>query len=656
MDFETRSKVNLKQVGLYVYADNPSTEVLCLAYAFDDEPVQLWHSERPGHPALPLPTELLLALSDPANVVEAHNANFERVIYRSKLVPHGWPSIHDSAWRCSAAKAAAHNLPRSLDMASGAMGLPLKKDKEGHKLMLKMCKPRTPTKNDPAIWREKPEDFARLFDYCRRDVVVERMLSERLRDLSPLEQEVFQEDMQMNERGIAIDRPAIHKALNVISAMTDKLNAELEQITKGELTKASQRKRLLDWLIDMGVEISDTTGISTLAAIEIEKADPNPSPIIIRVLEICRAVNRTSTAKYRAMNYRSCSTDDRLRGTLLYHGAGTGRWSGAGIQPHNFPRGTTEDLHMEKAWDSIMRTDETGLEMLYGDVMELMSSTLRGAMIAPPGHDLIVGDYSSVEARVLAWHAYDKKALKLFRNHGDPYIDLAKDIYDIAYAEVTKAQRMIGKQAELGLGFGMGWRKFKDTCKKYGIEITEEFSKEVVEIYRTKHKAIADWWVACNTAAMDAIKNPGKIFYANRVKYVVKGQFLWCALPSGRNLAYYRPKIEPRETPWKEMRPTITYMGMHALTNQWVRMSSYGGKLVENIVQATARDLMAEAILRCRGTVYALLLSVHDELIAQVLEGQGSVKEFETIMSILPDWAKGCPVTAEGWRGKRYKK
>ncbi|MEE9366989.1 MAG: DNA polymerase [Dehalococcoidales bacterium] len=656
LDFETRSVIDLKKQGMHRYAEDPSTEVLCLAYAFDDGPVQLWHR---GHPDVTIsnpPDDLLSFVGDRRTVLEAHNANFERCIWANSGQRMGWPLIADHQWRCTAAKAASHNLPRKLEHVSHALNLAVKKDIEGHRLMLKLSKPRKPTKHNDALWHEKPEELARVWEYCKDDVVVERLLSYRLDDLPFTELEVFRADMQINQRGIACDRAMIAQALTIIDETVKQLNHELLILTTGRVQAASQREKLLLWLNWKGVKIYDMQGTTIDLAIDMILSGGMPvPPEALRALEIYRAVNRTSTAKYETMRLYCCR-DGRIRGTLLYHGAGqTGRWSGRGVQTHNFPRGKIKD--MDSACDDVLTGDKTWLETLYGDPMEFLSWTLRGALIAGEGKDLIVADYRAIEARVTFWHANDQIGLDVFRRGEDIYKFTAAEIYKVLYDAITEDQRQMGKQAVLGLGFGMGWVKFKETCASYGIEITDEFAQMVVKAFRKKYHKVVSFWYDCERAAILAVENPGKAYRVNRIMYGCKDGFLFCRLPSGRKLAYYDPKIQMKETPWGEMRPALTFMGTDAKTHKWVRQHTYGGKEFENIVQGTARDLLAAAILRAEDTGrYPIILSVHDEPIAEVDEGTGSVEEFESILTISPTWADGLPIGAKGWRGKRYKK
>lgn len=661
VDFETRSVLDLKKVGMWRYAEDPSTEVVCMAYAIDDGPVRLWHRgydspESEGIVESPPPEDLFSAITDRRTTFEAHNVNFERCMWLHWASARGWPRVLDGQWECSAAKAAMHNLPRALEDVSLALNLAIKKNMEGHRVMLKLTRPRKPSKTNPNPWYERLEDLKKLWSYCKGDVEVERLLSKKLKPLNRKEQAIFYYDMKINERGIYCDRGMVNKAVNLIAEVCGELNREIFTITGGSVPSASQRETLRRWVNDNGIPLPDTAEHTVSLMLKtIEEQTPGAHPEVRRVLEICRSVNRTSTAKYESMRERR-SGDGRIKGTLLYCGASqTRRWAGRGIQPHNYPRGSLED--MEAACDDIMKYDADTLGLLYPDVMELLSWTLRGALTAAPGKELLVSDFSGIEARITFWYGDQQDGLDVFRRGEDIYKFTAKDIYRTTYERVKKDQRQVGKQAVLGLGFGMGGPKFIVTCAKYGIKIDREFADTVVTTYRNKYSGVKAFWYACDNAAKNAVRCKGKAYRAGKVVYIVEDDFLFCILPSGGRLAYYKPALIMKETPWGEEREAVSFMGVNGFTQKWERMDTYGGKLVENIVQGTARDLMAEAIVRIERTEeYPIILSVHDELIAEVLEGEGDKEEYERLMAETPDWAEGLPVAVEGWRGKRYKK
>lgn len=652
IDFETRSYCNLKKAGAYVYAEDKSTEIMCLSYAINDGPMRLWHNQLGSFQCDDDPLDLFEAI-DRGALVHAHNAGFERQIWKS-CSPYSWPPIADRQFRCIAAQCAAHNLPRALEGAGQALNLPIQKDAEGHRIMLKLSKPRKPSKLNKARYFEGDGDLVKLFDYCKQDSEVSRMIQGRLPPLSDAEQALFFEDWAINDRGFLLDNTFITKALKLIYDSAHDLNAELAALTGQCVTSATQRTKIKTWCQEHGVSLLDTTGayLDTV----IDEYEPGP---VRRVIEICRDVNRTSTAKYNSMQERQ-SRDGRVRGALLFHGAGTGRWAGRGVQPHNFPRGTVVD--MDTTCDTIIHSSYQELQASYPSILSLLSGTLRGAIIAKPGHDLLVADYAAIEARVTLWYGGDEHGLNVFREGKDIYKYQAANIYHTTYDQVTKEHRFLGKQSILGLGFGMGRLKFRETCAKYGVNISEEFSKNVVEVYRDTYTGTVDFWYDCHNCAESAIRNPGQVFTTknHRIRYMVtpNRSFLYCKLPSGRRLAYCRPHFTPGKHLWtKEPRDELAYWGVDPFNRQWVETKTYGGKLVENIVQATARDIMATAIMNLRSLdMYKVILSVHDELISEVPEGKGSLEDYCAIVAWCPAWADGLPIIAEGWRGKRYKK
>lgn len=692
LDFESRSACDLKATGAFKYSLHESTQILCLVYRlphWDAGVTALWH---PAFPAIGLDESVdvptLLELFDwieSGMLVEAHNAAFERYMWGNILAPrHGFPLVGENQWRCSAAKAAAHALPRQLDKAGKALGLAIQKDDEGKKLMMKLSKPRKPRKKEreawqalhgdaphPLLWWEDLALFERLFQYCRQDVLAEEALSEALDDLSPLETTYYCLDQRMNERGFQLDTKAVQTALQLISTESRLLNAELSAVTNGSVSRATQRDKMKAWLASEGLYLDDTKGTTIDDILSVDDAGPVPaesdelpgsvaalSPAARRALEIMRTLGRSSTAKYETMQDWACP-DGRVRGGLLYHGATTGRWSGAGVQPHNFPRGTVKGFDMEAAWDVIKTGDREKVLAAYpkATVMEVLACALRGAIVAPSGKQLYVADYASIEARVLLWLAREEAAVKLIRSGGDLYCDMAASIYDRPVTKEDKAERALGKIAVLGLGYQMGPSKFQATCATVKIDVDDELAQQVVDAYRSKYWRVKQLWWDTEDAAKEAVQRKGHLVKQDRVSWQRVGNFLYCVLPSGRRLAYPFPELRERATPWGEMKWALTYKGVNPYNRQWERQTSYGGMLVENIVQAISRDLMAAALLRCEVSgIYTPILSVHDEVIAEAPLGVGSVEQFEALLTELPPWAKGCPVGAEGWKGTRYRK
>lgn len=716
IDFETRSCCDLKKSGSWRYSLDPTTEVLCLVWRlphWDEGDTALWY---PAFPHLGITeacadddrrlVELFEWIED-GGLVEAHNAWFERGIWTNILVPrYGFLPIQQHQWRCSAAKAATHALPRKLEGATAALHLSIEKDMAGHDLMVKMCKPRKALKKErvawavkhagcrtcsgkgkvkigrtratscltcgglgyradqsipvmPTLWYESLEMVERLWDYCRVDVLAEEGLSLAIPDLNETETHVYLMDQKINERGFMLDRNAIEMALSLIEDESKRLTSELVTLTRGSVERATQRERMKSWFATKGLILENTQA----AALDQVLLRPKLSYVVRRGLEIVRALGRSSTAKFHTMRAWICP-DDRVRGGLLYHGAGTGRWAGAGVQPHNFPKGhikkTTEgdDWNMDAAWDLIDQGEADEIAGLYGSVMEPLSQALRGTIVPSPGKHLYVADYAGIEARVLLWCAEDEDGLDVFRNGEDIYCSMASTIYGYPVTKAHKDERGLGKVAILGLGYQMGWRKFIESALKLGgIVLSEDMSQKTVNAYRTKFWRVKQMWDAQEQAAIEATLSPGERIVCGRMAWVVEDVFLYCILPSGRRLAYPFPRIRPKMTPWGDLKDTLTFKGVNPKTRQWHTQSLYGGLIVENQVQAVARDLMACALLRCEESeIYTPVLSVHDEMIAEADPKAGDVKVFEALMAENPEWADGCPVVAEGWSGVRYRK
>lgn len=610
IDFESRSACSIRNHGSWRYSLDPTTEVLCMAFRlpyWNAGRTALWH---PAFPHLDIAEAAchddlieLMDWIDAGGLVEAHNAWFERGIWTNIMVPrYGWPAIPAGAWRCSAAKAAAHSIPRSLDDALTAMHLGISKDASGSKVMMKCAKPRKPRKKEREagvtglLWWENADLFAQLWAYCRQDVLAEEALSHALDDLNPLETEVYLLDQAINERGFGLDAVAIDTALTLIGQESTRLNQELATLTGGQVKKATQRAKMLDWFADNGLELSDTTK-DTLDDILTSTGDLPPQTK--RAVEIVRTLGRSSTAKYQAMVNWLCA-DGRAHGGLLYHGAGTGRWSGAGIQPQNFPKGHVKD--MEALWADL----KAGVPQ--ANLMDILSQALRGAIVPRDGTALYVADYAAIEARVVMWLAEDDEALDIFRSGGDIYKTMAGEIYSIAPTAVDKDQRQVGKFAILGLGFQMGWSKFVATCETFGVTIEDQFAQRVVEAYRAKFWRVKAMWDDQQAAAIQACHGHPSGVACGRMVWLKEGKFLFCVLPSGRRLAYPDPQIRARQTPWGETRPALTFMGMNTYTRKWERQATYGGSLVENCL---AEDT---PVLTKRGWVRIDAIALQDRI------------------------------------------
>lgn len=750
VDFETRSHLPIK-VGAWKYSRHFSTEVMCLSWCLDDGPVHLWHPayahlgiEEEGAEEL---QELFDAIASGC-LVEAHNAFFEQCIWMNVCEPWlGWPAVPLRQWRCSAAKASMHALPRALEEACIVMGCIEQKDTAGSKIMKKLSKPKK-----GGGWVESVAEFEALWAYNKQDVRAEHDLSSQLDDLVPLEQEMWFMDQEVNFRGVLADRQLCEKALALVDEMKRQNNLRFEEITG--LRSASQRKEFTKWIEAKGLVLPNTQGETMRRILEKhEKAQELDFPWESRdcledeVAEALRIVyenNRTSTRKYDTALKVMDDEDDRIRGSIMYWGAErTARWAGRLIQPHNFPRGVIKD--MDAAVQFILESDlETIVEQMvlyskkdskgefigFKDMLEFLSHALRGLIMAEPGRELSVSDFAAIEARVLFWLADETVALALLASGECIYCDMATTIYGYPCNKKEHPdERQMGKQAILGLGFTMGDAKFVQTCEKYNIPITDELAQRVVKAYRGKYKKVGNFWEDQENAAIRAMLIHARIevpeeymannevdedgwVVAGKIAWRRKGKFLFCRLPSGRCNAYPFPELcegvtyyfkaetmqknkEERVKRWitvtnlsgvqwteakikreaekkakknqlwlfkdqeyhGRMKYTLKYQGINPETKKWGWVHTYSGKITENIVQGTARDLMAEAMLRAhRGDEYDVTLSVHDELVTEGDAWLGDIESFSAMMAEPPEWAEGCPIAAEGWRGLRYRK
>lgn len=682
IDVETRSEVDLKRAGSWVYAEHPSTEIICMALKEGNSKTYLWINDYFKQIYLDNLTEHLplisyyeaITLINQSDTIEAHNVFFEKAIYENVLFD--WPEIPEHKWRCSAAKASFYALPRALDDACQALGLSQRKDKEGYFVMMKMCKPRKPTKLNKAKWHEDPEDLLTLLKYCIQDVEAEYALSQALRDLSPKEQQIWSVDQIINKRGLYVDTKAAQAAIDLIAEYESRLLNEFKSITK-TVNSPKQVAKTLDWLTTRGVKLRNLTK-STVSKV-LEKDLP---PDIRRALEIRQSLAKSSTAKFKQM-VLGASSDSRMRDITMYSGASTGRWAGKRIQPHNMPRKMPDDF--EEIIDLVKDRDLESFELLYGDPMQALSGSIRGFICAAPGYDLICADFSAIEGRVLAWLAEEDYIIQNYFDGKDPYIVFASQIFGINYQEIFTGvevknkkydeMRFDGKTGELACGYQGGER----AIKQFAPEMPIKRRKEIVRLWRSNRPMTVKFWKDMEAYAVSAVTT-GLTYTWNKIKWGMNNNFLHCKLPSGHLLSYYKPLVEDKtkyayidkegsiawlDSPNKKgerlperdfIKPTISFMGVDSETKKWKRQSTYGGKLAENIVQAVARDLLAEALVRLEAKSYPIVLHVHDEAISEVPKGEGSVKEFVNIMAATPGWAFGCPIGAEGFRTKRYKK
>jgi DNA polymerase len=650
-DFETRSRAVLKTVGAHRYAVDPTTEVLCCAFAVDDDPVQLW---TPGDP---IPAVFIEAASNPAWIAVAHNDAFETAIEEHILAPrYGWPLIPLERHRCTMAAALAAGLPARLGAVADALELANRKDAAGERLMHQLSKPRRARKNEApsqVYWFDDQERLNRLYQYCQQDVDVERDLFDRLPTLSASEQALWELSNRINQRGFCVDRGFAEAARRIAQAAAPEIDQELAGITGGVVTAISQVARLLAWLQEQGCQLQK------LDRKEIEKqlADEELSAPVRRALELRRDGAQSAVKKIDALLARA-GADDRIRGAFRYHGAATGRWSGEGFQAQNLKRPTVDDL--EVAIAAVATGSYEHVKQLYSQPLSVVGDCSRSMICAAPGRTLIGTDFSAIESRVLAWVAKEDWKLDSYRRfdathdpRDEPYIETACRIFRVPSGSYTKQspERSVGKTCDLAFGYSGGlaaWRKFEPD-QFTDIEV-EQFKKE----WRAAHPNIRRFWREVDRAAWVAVREHGRVVRCGPVAFRCVGAFLQLKLPSGRKIAYPNPRIRAED----EQHQSVVFSDNASGQFKDCRggLGAYGGLWTENVVSGAARDLLADAMQRIEAAGYPIVLHVHDEVIAEVPEDFGSTDEFIRLMTRKPAWALDLPIAATAWRNSRYCK
>jgi len=656
LDFETRSHLNIKNVGAYAYCAHPSTEILCMAWAVDDSPVEIITRDEITLGGLVSVTDYLDQILEGDMVMKAFNAFFERCAWKF-LVPRQnmflgstkrFSVIHNPKhWECMQAKCAAHSLPVSLDQATKALNLPVQKDMTGHRIMMKMARPKR-KKGVITGWNEKPEDFDALYSYCKDDVITERLIDRRLDDLPKSEKIIWHIDQTINDRGLAVDMSLVNKAIKYNILQSDRANDEMSRITDGMVPKTTSVGKIKEYLETQGLKIASLNAQAVENMLEHNEVPVGTNRAMIlsgkarKVLQLRKDNSKSSIAKYEKMV--GVQVNSRMHGLLRYHIAGTGRWGGALVQPHNFPRGTIKDIDTARGLFESAPDMDT-LMTWYPDIAELLSSLLRSMIVPADGQEFITADYAAIEARVLSWLAGDAVMCKKFANNEDVYVDMARVIYNCK--EISPDQRFVGKQTVLGCGYGMGANRFREQCATYNVKISEELAKASVKAYRRRMQSVVRLWYSTEKIVKQALTDALTVQNNGVVYARYDGEFLKLRIPSGRILYYYNPTIEDGD---------ITYWTVSSQARKWMQVRTWGGKLVENVDQATARDLLAYALRNLWGTKYKVELHVHDEVVSSVKKGQGDLDEYCQLLCDKPKWAKGCPVAAEGWFGSYYIK
>lgn len=639
IDIETYSDIDLIKSGVYAYTDSPNFTILLFAYAFDDEATEIVDIASGEH----LPKSVLDALTDEAVTKTAFNAAFERICISRFLGIH----LSATSWVCSAVQSAMLALPLSLDGVGEVLDITRKKLKEGADLVRFFSMPCKPTKANGGRTRnlpaDEPEKWARFKEYCVRDVDAEREIREKLRNypIPDSEMELYRLDQEINDRGILVDRELVSCAVECDLQYKEQTTRRAYELTG--LDNPNSISQVKDWLSGRGVEAEslDKKAVKEL----IGDADGE----VLEMLKLRLLMAKTSVKKYQAIERSVCS-DGRVHGLLQFYGANrTGRWAGRLVQVQNLPQNHIPDLGLAR--DLVKKRRFEDIDLLYDSTPGVLSELIRTAFVPRPGCRFIVADFSAIEARVIAWLSGENWRLDVFKTHGRIYEASASAMFGVPIEEITKGSplRQKGKIAELALGYG-GSVGALTAMGALDMGLTEEELQPLVNQWRAANPHITKYWWDCDSAAFTAVEQKTEVT-VGRVAFSWHSGILFITLPSGRKLSYIKPRLATN----RFGRMGLTYEGVGE-SKKWLRIETYGPKLVENIVQATARDLLAEGMLRLRNAGFDIVMHVHDEAVIEAPLGVSSVEEVCRIMAEAPPWADGLPLRADGYECDFYKK
>ena len=639
IDIETFSDIDLIKCGVYKYADSPAFEILLFAYSIDDGEINIIDLVNGEE----LPEEIAEAIKSDTVIKTAFNAQFERVC----LSKHLGILLDPSSWYCTAVQAAELSLPSSLADVGAALGLERQKMTEGKELIKYFCVSCKPTKSNGGRTRnmpgDAPEKWALFKEYCKRDVDVERQIAKKLEmyPISESEHRLYVLDQRINDRGVLVDLELARQAVKLNSIQTAVATEQAYTLTG--LENPNSVAQLKAWLTENGVEIESLSKKAVAALADETDGD------IQEMLHLRLLMSKTSVKKYEAV-MRSVCRDNRVRGMMRFCGASrTGRWSGNILQPQSLPQNHLPDLTLAR--DIVKDGDFEMLNMTFGNVPNALSELIRTVLIPKPNHRFIVADFSAIEARVLSWLAGEQWRLDTFRNGGDIYCASASQMFRVPVEKhgVNGHLRQKGKISELACGYGGSVGALKN-MGAVEMGVPEDELPGLINDWRNANPHIVKLWTEVGNTAMKAIKEK-TIVSLGKLVFMYERGILFIRLPSGRRLSYIKPRIGTNRFGGD----SITYMGVGA-SKKWERLETFGGKLVENIVQAIARDLLASAMMNVANAGYNIVFHVHDEIIAEAPDGQGSVDEMCMLMSINPDWADGIPLSADGYECEYYRK
>ena len=644
IDFETRSAIDLKLRGLDIYANDKSTEVLCIAFGTTLNDVTVVGLEQS------VPVDELVVRGYKFNQliehvraggkIQAWNALFEYAIWNCVCVPkYGWPELKLSQVIDSMAIAAANNVPQSLEDAAIFMDAAHKKDPIGAKLIQKLCKP---LKN--GNFNNDPELLQQLCEYCAKDVKAEMSIVAKLRGLSASEQAIWELTQRINLRGVPVDPAELSNACEAVLSAQGAIDQELLTLTG---CKPSERAKLLAWLNAHGADIKDLTADTVTKKLDEEFISKN----VRRALELRQEGSQTSVAKYSKM--LEIQRNGRIRNTLVYHGASTGRWSSrGGLNLQNIARPALRDAQIKVA---IPRVFGQGV----GTMSEL-SSLVRSALKAPDKQAFVDVDFSSIENRVGVWLAVQKDKVELFRQGLDEYKTFASTaVFHVPYDQVTEDQRQMAKSAVLGCMFGQGSRGLVEYADGMGVKMSLAQAEKAVNAYRLSYAKVKNLWYQCEEAAISAVQSPGTAFTAgSKIRIKCENRTLWLILPSKRLICWQRPQLDQVVTPWGQQKLAVTVHSQSTYTRQWGRNALIGSSIFQSATQGLARDFLAHASLNVEKHGYGILNLIHDEalLLVDAESAEFHMDEVIKIMTTPPGWAPDMPLAAKGWHGYRYRK
>lgn len=688
-DVESYSECDLRAHGTHRYAEHPSTEVTVAQWAFGDEDPVVVDLTEPDRVVTASEVRFRHGLLDPNVIIYAHNSHFDRTLIR-----HVWGiDVPIERWRDTMVQAMVHSLPGGLGPVGEIckLGEDQAKIKDGKKLIQLFCKPMPKNSKIRRATREThPEEWARFLEYSRMDIVSMRAISKKLPkwNMKGAELALWQLDQRINDRGFQCDVEFATKAIEAAKHAQSNLRERIVDATDGAVTSATKRDQLLKHILEEhGVTLPDLTSDTLKRRLE----DPELPEAVKLLIAIRLEAGMASSSKYNAL-VKAVSADGRLRNTLAFAGAQrTGRWAGRIFQPQNMKRPDMDQTAIDLAIEAVMHDC---LDLTEAEPMRALANAVRGCIIAPPGKKLCIADLSNIEGRMLAWLAGEEWKLKAFSEYDagvgpDLYIAAYARAFNVPVVDVKKASRQIGKVMELALGYEGGVGAFLTFASVYQMDLDElakavwaSATPETIEhgqgmwnwtvkkkrstfgltkevwiaceilkyLWRQAHPAITEFWADAASAVRAAIKNPGQGYWAGKhIMCQRDGGWLRVRLPSGRVLCYFQPEVDDNGQ--------ISYAGVNQYTRKWGRIKTYGGKLVENWTQAAARDVMAANMAPIDNAGYAIVASIHDELLTETPDTpEFSSDTLSAMMATNPQWAPGLPLAAAGFETVRYRK